>query len=571
MQLRRAVCYVQGLLQGGRIVHTSSFHNKWRCDACFEYNSIGSECASCGTPAPTPAQKKSTPVCGSVRNIIGSKQNIVTSGTKQPAVSPTEWFCPSCKTSNYRSRTTCRGCYSERSSSRPESLPTSTPVPSMKPLTPTARKNDDWICVACGTLNFAIRSSCFRCSAKKIAPLSSQALSPWSCPLCRTVNDANRKFCVQCMEPIQLREVVPVLAKPSHSASAVKHGDWFCPACSTHNYAVRTKCFRCGESSSTPSKLVAARPSYPELEWVCPNAQCKTQNYASRDRCWLCDTKKPGAQWTCSKCHAANAGDVDRCQSCHSGRGPSTTGWRCVCGAANSKVDDVCASCKQCRPFEWECSTCGTSTEASICPGCGDEAPWKCPMCGALTPANLDVCGTCEAGQKPRGSNPQHRGSDRTEGRETVWICSQCQLWNFMNRSECIGCAALRINNKATVKLQWQCDACGFSNGPANKVCAQCGVGAKRLPGDWNCGRCKALNFAHRQICLECSLPREAAVAQSDDGERILSQLENDLSEDGPVDLEEPSLVGWQCTLCGETNPDSLSKCSMCGIGRIGE
>ncbi|CAF1022435.1 unnamed protein product, partial [Didymodactylos carnosus] len=108
------------------------------------------------------------------------------------------------------------------------------------------RKPGDWNC-SCGQLNFASRTSCFKCNkSKQITPSTSQIAAPqqsagdWTCDTCGNLNWAVRLACNKCG-----KNRTEVYNHPSTPISR-KPGDWNCEGCQHDNFGSRVVCRQCG-------------------------------------------------------------------------------------------------------------------------------------------------------------------------------------------------------------------------------------------------------------------------------------------------------------------------------------
>eukprot|EP01059_Diplonema_ambulator_P016814 TRINITY_DN28794_c0_g1_i1.p1 TRINITY_DN28794_c0_g1~~TRINITY_DN28794_c0_g1_i1.p1 ORF type:complete len:422 (+),score=104.36 TRINITY_DN28794_c0_g1_i1:58-1266(+) len=200
----------------------------------------------------------------------------------------------------------------------------------------------DWICPKCKNQNFASRTSCKKCSAKKDAGFTSPAgpavrEGDWSCSVCTNHNFASRTTCRGC----------------GATKGGVKPGDWACPQCNHHNFASRTSCRGCGVDKGgpaappAPADVKAAPPPNPAMrpgDWMCK--KCSGHNFASRMQCRGCgagrEDVKPSSvpppsqvmkqgDWACMKCGHHNFASRAQCRECGGGRfaeaGKLPDGW----------------------------------------------------------------------------------------------------------------------------------------------------------------------------------------------------------------------------------------------------
>jgi len=107
-------------------------------------------------------------------------------------------------------------------------------------------KKGDWYCPSCHSLCFASKTSCYKCNTPKP---SSQQPKPgdWYCS-CGNLNFASRVACRNCN-----KEKPPMGKKPGQPPS-YRAGDWFCPACNDMNFGTRIDCRKCGKQRDGNNK-----------------------------------------------------------------------------------------------------------------------------------------------------------------------------------------------------------------------------------------------------------------------------------------------------------------------------
>jgi len=244
----------------------------WACSFCNNVNFASrAACNLCGAPkhesvsdaapvyaaaAPAPSRgPKGAPVAG----VDGA------------------WACEACGNINFALRTQCNRCQAPKPDDdfaggelsnygggmahapppRQQSSPRGAPV---------AGENGNWQCLACGNINFAVRTACNRCHAPKPQerPQAGRGGPPvagvggnWVCSSCQNVNLGWRDTCNRCGAPRNFAETpLPhhgggggiVLSKGSGKGKAPVagvDGCWECPACGNVNFAHRDACNRC--------------------------------------------------------------------------------------------------------------------------------------------------------------------------------------------------------------------------------------------------------------------------------------------------------------------------------------
>lgn len=209
---------------------------------------------------------------------------------------PADWTCPSCYTSNFASRESCKNC----SYPRPVGLGDSGDVrsspygggASMPPHPdskgkgkgpPREFREGDWICTTCGNHNFSCTVVCKKCGEEVREGFKR---GDWICRSCHNHNFAKRSTCANVVcgapkppEPEMSRaqqhyesqklakeeEGLSIANMPKNPLSLMswnqpkdpnanagwanqsfRKGDWACHKCGNHNFASRLDCKRCG-------------------------------------------------------------------------------------------------------------------------------------------------------------------------------------------------------------------------------------------------------------------------------------------------------------------------------------
>jgi|SRR3989344_913761 len=97
-------------------------------------------------------------------NFASRRQCYNCSAKKKPEKKKGDWNCD-CGTMNFASRSCCYKCGKNNTNSLPITLQMNPDV-NLVQTTSSRRFPNDWVC-ACGTINFAIRSACFKCQKTK--------------------------------------------------------------------------------------------------------------------------------------------------------------------------------------------------------------------------------------------------------------------------------------------------------------------------------------------------------------------------------------------------------------------
>jgi len=274
----------------------------WYCPSCGEHQFASrSACRRCFTPCPTP------------------------SAHTGPVQKPGDWYCPSCNDLQFARNTHCKTCG------------TANPSPTSPAGTSFQMRPGDWLCPICGDLQFATRSQCRKCGTGPDGmqgDLSEEGYSngssgfhkptkpgDWICPACGDLQFASRSTCRKCgAAPGMQPQPMATMQGYAHSFSGgkggkqMRPGDWSCPSCGDHNFAKNTLCRRCGTPSPDPphwgsdvamrmmadsqkgkagakgSKDHTGAPERP-TSWKCPN--CNELVFARNSECKSCGTPRP--------------------------------------------------------------------------------------------------------------------------------------------------------------------------------------------------------------------------------------------------------------------------------------
>lgn len=105
-----------------------------------------------------------------------------------------DWTCPDCAHSNFEKRDKCRQCGCFRSKARGStrsSVATSSGTSAASAASAASAnpkfKQGDWFCSACGIMNFAARTACYKCKKEHAQPSTTD-----------TENDTGRGKCIIC-------------------------------------------------------------------------------------------------------------------------------------------------------------------------------------------------------------------------------------------------------------------------------------------------------------------------------------------------------------------------------------
>lgn len=183
--------------------------------------------------------------CGEARDASPTSSTTV---ARMPLItSSSDWYCPSCSTSNSSAAATCDVCH-------------------------TTKASDGWSCASCTYFNASISLICVCCGTRRNASLSPQARTDiWSCIACTYTNSTPSITCELC-GTLRTSDVAPSLAT-SETTDAI----WACAACTYANAGSATRCSMC---DSTPRRK----------RWVCSN--CSTINDTGDILCVTCSQER---------------------------------------------------------------------------------------------------------------------------------------------------------------------------------------------------------------------------------------------------------------------------------------
>jgi len=247
----------------------------WNCPSCqdlqFARNAM---CRRCGTPRPHTLGGNGGALAAPMAGFGGGGGNM----------KPGDWICANCQDHQYARNETCRRC----GAAKPPNAAAACGALgggngfAAQPLVAAAAgaaamggKPGDWVCQACGDLQFARNASCRRCGGPKpadagmgggmaMAPMGGLAMAPmampggmkpgdWSCPACGDHQFARNETCRRCggPKPAGGAQVSPAMAGGAgfglgRPAQEMKPGDWHCPSCQDLQFARNTACRKCG-------------------------------------------------------------------------------------------------------------------------------------------------------------------------------------------------------------------------------------------------------------------------------------------------------------------------------------
>eukprot|EP00930_Biecheleria_cincta_P042629 TRINITY_DN29325_c0_g1_i1.p1 TRINITY_DN29325_c0_g1~~TRINITY_DN29325_c0_g1_i1.p1 ORF type:complete len:517 (-),score=101.91 TRINITY_DN29325_c0_g1_i1:158-1675(-) len=278
------------------------------------------------------------------------------------------------------------------------------------------RRDGDWDCRACGTVNFASREVCFKCNAD---PHGSNRASRRS-----------RKY-----ERDDKRE--------GDKTRDRREGDWNCGACGAHNFARRRDCFSCGAANPDERSGEDAGRHDDDREENGEEDPLRPPEPGSRPR-KLC------RHFLAGRCNMG-----DSCRFLHETQQPPLENEE---EEHNDHLDEGNLD----QPDEIGSSQSRTAREGrrdlAFPPPWSQsekekerdrrdgrreqerrEGDWDCLECGAMNFANRDICFKCQADPKQREQQESRQEKDRREG---DWDCLECGAMNFAHRDTCFKCKA---------------------------------------------------------------------------------------------------------------------------------
>jgi len=340
------------------------------------------------------------------------------------------------------------------------------------------QKPGDWLCPACGDLNFARNEACRRCGGAKPAdagfaggggcgggfgggpPVGKPG--DWMCPNCGDHNFARNMACRKCGTPKpDMGGIDPYNGQPSQGFQ-MKPGDWNCSQCGDLNFARNAQCRRCG----------AAPPA-----GCGGGGQFNGQPAQGLNN----GNMRPG-DWNCSQCGDLNFARNAQCRRCGAPP-PANAGCGGGCGGYGGPNPAAFAHAK---PGDW------------VCPACGDlnfARNVACRRCGQAKPTP-EAGGGCMDGGGFQGGCGQGGGNVRPGD----WFCPNCNFQCFAKFTACPRCSQPK-----------PADAGGMAMGYQQQPMGGCGGGCGfQRQGDWSCPNCSFHCFATKDTCPRCNTPRPA-------------------------------------------------------------
>lgn len=206
--------------------------NDWICPRCIDVQfGRNSTCRQCGMQNPNPQPEKGLRDELSANSSSRSK-NLVLPQSKLPqskqAMTPGDWFCPSCNDHQFSRNLACRQCGTPKPADAGHAtgsmpgLPNISNLSMMQSLAPKRNvEPGDWFCPGCGDHQFSRNASCRKCGTPK-------------------PNDAGNDTS---NVPGIPGKGIPGKGKGKGS---VEPGDWFCPGCGDHQFNRNRACRKCG-------------------------------------------------------------------------------------------------------------------------------------------------------------------------------------------------------------------------------------------------------------------------------------------------------------------------------------
>mmetsp|Transcript_78857 Transcript_78857/g.92168 ORF Transcript_78857/g.92168 Transcript_78857/m.92168 type:complete len:569 (-) Transcript_78857:45-1751(-) len=248
---------------------TAAFSPKeWECPCCAATNHPSrAQCFSCHSPIPVswacPECKAMTSVYDNVCRSCSAARPAAVPRTKKQAgeyfkqpqrsrVKKADWSCPSCHMLNFASRSTCFKCDTEKpgtSKSAASGWGDEMTADSISNSSRAPQGDTTWLCTSCGTSNFRTRTTCWQCNKEA----SSAQRGGWE-ETATSVPKIDH-------EGFQGGDDVPM--SPGQvkgwGSRVVNSDDWTCSKCFSKNYKNKTECFKCGAAKSV---LAAPRKAF---------------------------------------------------------------------------------------------------------------------------------------------------------------------------------------------------------------------------------------------------------------------------------------------------------------------
>lgn len=295
----------------------------WNCPGCgdlqFARNAV---CRKCGHPSP----KGNAPAAAWGGGAGGMADAGSVKGGK-----PGDWMCPSCGDHQFARNEVCRKCGTPNPGGASGGAGAGTAwggAVASGGCGGGGTKGGDWICSACGDLQFARNTVCRRCGN----PAPGGAGGPqfcsgggkggkgemwpgdWRCPNCQDVVFAKNASCRKC------GTAKPAVGSPGPSAApgwgaggkgqlvggggkgGSMPGDWICPNCSDLQFARNTECRKCGTPKPEDDGALAAAGAFGGKgafggqaekpgDWYCES--CGDLQFARNVVCRKCGAAKP--------------------------------------------------------------------------------------------------------------------------------------------------------------------------------------------------------------------------------------------------------------------------------------
>lgn len=301
---------------------------------------------------------------------------------------PGDWFCSGCGDLNFAKNMQCRKCGTPHpehaqawTGNHGGGMGTGGTPAAMATMAMMASggcgsgnlKPGDWICQACGDLQFAKNTSCRKCGAP------SPAIGGGGHPTMSAMG------------------AMGGMSGGSHPN--FRPGDWMCPNCSNHVYARNPSCPKCSTPKPEGAEAAAAvmmsqmagmgHPNFKPGDWLC--SSCNNHVFAKHPACPKCGATKPeGAEAASMATMGMGGGGVQFLSG--TGFTPKPGDWECPsCGDLQFARNMACRKCNAPRP-----EGAGGSSQVA------QPGDWACPACNDLQFARNMACRRCGA-PKPAG------------------------------------------------------------------------------------------------------------------------------------------------------------------------
>jgi len=375
----------------------------------------------------------------------------------------------------------------------------------------------DWNCPGCSDMQFARNAECRRCGQPKPGEGGEGGLASsgfgaratnngqqmkegdWLCDACGDLQFAKNRQCRKCGGPRTDGGGAMPMETGASNNQEMRDGDWSCPNCGDHVFAKNNNCRKCGtgrdgDMGAPPQSLRGNAQQMKDGDWMCP--QCGDHVFARNAQCRQCGCRKPGGGGG-NGCGGKGGGGKgghgggDMAQMQHQMMGMMQQMMQINPGMMKGMMNTVSGG--------------GGGGKGGGGGGGGHlgnpttkPGDWQCGSCGDMQFARNVVCRMCNA-PKMEAEAPAAFSNNGQMTRDGDWNCPNCGDLQFARNQACRKCNTPNPTGGGGGGVRTFNAGGGGGRGLGPGVSGQ-----DMRPGDWNCPSCGDLQFARNAACRRC-------------------------------------------------------------------